>query len=156
MTKKGLLAAVLAALVMGGVFAQENSRHIKPTFGMGFFSGSFGGSSETLLANFIDVDFVNSFGLTLGLQSAMAWNDNIAEMHTFFGVGFTHVAPQWSAGLKLMSAAMINTGGLGIDANGTWWFMDNLGLTAAMSYYFNIGGISWNIFGLRLGISTRF
>jgi hypothetical protein len=155
--KKVVLGLVCALVLAGGLYAQENdSRHIKPTFGMGFISSEFASQSETLTATFLGVDFVNRFGLTFGLQTLMAWNNDMADIHTFYGAGYTFVAPQWSAGVKLMAAANMNTGGLGLDANGTWWFMENLGLTASLNYFFSIGDIDWNTFGFWIGASTRF
>jgi len=155
--KKGILGLVCAVILAGGVFAQENnSGHIKPTLGVGFIIGEFSGQSETLTGLNLDVDFVNSFGLTFGLQNTMAWNNDMADVYNFFGFGYTYVAPQWSAGAKIMYTAMLNTGAVGLDANGTWWFMEKMGLTATMNYFFSIGDIDWNFFGIRVGVSTRF
>jgi hypothetical protein len=47
-------------------------------------------------------------------------------------------------------------GGMGIDANGTWWFNEYLGLTGIIDYYFSMGSIDWNLFSIRVGISALF
>jgi len=157
MMKKVVLGLVCAMVLAGGAYAQENdSRHIKPTFGLGFVSGTFDSHSENLMATFLGVDFVNSFGLTFGLQASMAWNNDTAGMHVIYGAGYTFVAPRWSAGIKLMAASEMNTGGLGFGVNGTWWFMESLGLTLALNYLFSIGGTDWDMFGVWIGASTRF
>ena len=51
--------------------------------------------------------------------------------------------------------------GLGINADATWYFNEYLGLTGIGNFYLmNIGRPTqvnrWNIFSLRLGLSTKF
>ena len=176
--KKPVLLLVLAVVVAGGVFAQQarGGGYVKPTFGFGFTSfkveqqvnsgyppwwlwaQSTTSSSEkqSLFAVSLDVDFVNAFGLTFGLQSVMAWDDDVAGVIDLysFGVGYTFNASKWCAGAKLM-AVPYGAGGLGFDVNGTYWFNQHIGITGIGDFYFNLSGVDWTIFSIRVGISAR-
>jgi hypothetical protein len=89
--KKMGMVLVLAMLIAGGVFAQDNQGYIKPTFGPGFSTGKVQGYSATLTTLALDVDFVTTSGLTFGMQDAMAWNDEVgAEPFIAFGFGYTY------------------------------------------------------------------
>jgi len=156
MNRKFCFVLLVFMLVgMGGIFAQENSGFIKPTYSVGFAVGKMGGYSETLTALGLDVDFVNSLGITLGLQTLMAWNDDVgAEPFVAFGVGYTYTATKWDAGAKLMSVPY-GDGGIGFNANGTWWFRESIGLTGLLGHYTSLSSIDWSIFSLRLGVSMK-
>jgi len=161
--KKTVLLAVLAMVVAGSVFAQEQGEktgYIKPTWGIGFSSVTveYGGQSDTegLFALSLDVDFVNAFGLTFGLQTLMAWNDDVpAESLANFGLGYTYNANVWSIGGKLMAVPLMN-GGIGLDINGTYWFNRNIGITGIMDIYFTASDIDWVAFSMRAGVSAKF
>lgn len=47
-------------------------------------------------------------------------------------------------------------GGLGFNVNGTYWFLKNLGVTGTVEdYFFPFGPTGYNLFYVRLGISTK-
>jgi hypothetical protein len=146
-----LLAAVLGIVTAGGISAQEKRGYIKPTFGFGFavledYSG---------VAMSLDLDFVNSFGLTLGLQDLFVWNSDYVANPVAFGIGYTYNSEKWCAGAKLMAVPVepANVGGIGFDINGTYWVMENLGVTGLMDLYFPEDHIT---FSMRAGVSLRF
>jgi hypothetical protein len=154
--KKLILFLVLAVIAAGGVFAQEKQGYIKPTFSAGFSTGKVENFSTTLVSLALDVDFVSPLGLTFGTQSAQSWNGDVpASPFISFGLGYTYTTSIWSAGGKLI-AVPFGDGGLGIDANGTWWFNKYLGLTGIMDLYFTMSSVNWNLFSLRVGISSKF
>jgi len=165
--KKAVLLAVFAAVVAGGVFAQEQAGgrgYIKPTFGLGFAAyrteyRNQGSNTEGLFALSLDVDFVNTFGLTFGLQAVMAWSDDIPVLAMpVFGLGYTYSANVWCVGAKLMAVPLYNAG-LGFDINGTYWFSQNIGITGIMDIYFSVNdidGYERSVFSMRVGLSTRF
>jgi hypothetical protein len=156
MNKKLVLCSVLALIVAGGIFAQEKKGYIKPTFGIGFSVYSANNNSETFSTSSLDVDFVNSLGITFGLQNLMAWNDDLTLGLPCFGVGYTYTANIWSAGAKLMAVPLENDGGgIGFDFNGTYWFKDFIGLTGIMDIYFGLGNVSWKIFSMRIAASIK-
>jgi hypothetical protein len=158
--KKGKIVFVSLVFMLAGsigIFAQENGGYIKPTWSLGFVSATVEGYSEALAAIALDVDFINSFGLTFGLQPIMAWNGDGTFGMTNLGIGYTYTADKWSAGGKLMAVPFSEFGGgLGLDANGTYWFMEALGVTGILNLSFGLGDINWTIFSIRIGISAKF
>jgi hypothetical protein len=150
------LAFVFCVLVAGKTFSQENNGYTKPTFGAGVGIFSADENTEILTIIAIDVDFVNSFGLTFGLQSAMAWNNYIAPVPLITGgIGYTYTTNKWSAGGKLMFTPS-EGGGMGGNINGTYWFIRNLGITGTIdNYFFGFSPIGYNLFSVRIGISTK-
>ena len=169
MARKSLLVLVLTTLVATGAFAQtftgffadifnrEGSGYIKPTFSLGFGAlseGRFGGYYDAAFAIGLDVDFVNNFGLTFGLQNIIFGRDQLGGfMLTAVGIGYTFDADVWSAGGKVMFCSYGGRIGVGINANGTYWFRDNFGFTGIMNVYFPRDTM---IFSLRAGVSFRF
>ena len=153
--KRAVFVLVLAACVAGGAFSQERQGYIKPTFSGGFSVVNIEGHTETLTALALDVDFVSAIGLTFGLQTAMAWNNDVGgDLFAAFGLGWTFGDTLWSAGAKIMAVPFYD-GGIGINANGTWWFNENVGLSGILDLATNLGYIDWTLFSLRIGISTR-
>jgi len=169
-----LTALVFMAVCTGGVFAHEH--YIKPTLSFGgaritrrFENGSLGSDTFPLLPH-IDVDFVNFFGLTFGLQCGfLHWEERQDDgsgsysPHTEtkiqtivpFGVGYTYTTHRWSIGAKAMTFLWEGDRAFGYEINGTYWFRNRVtGLTAAFSYYDN--NKESRCYFLRGGISTRF
>jgi len=165
MKKTLLIFAVIMLIGTGYLFANEESSegsragssYIKPTYNVGFTTGSFEGESNTLTSLMLDVDFVISNGLTFGLQNAMSWKSGVGLYNLInFGIGYTYNADGWSAGGKLMSVPNeFLDGGMGFDFNGTYWFVENLGVTGGMNVFFGLGEFSWTFFGLRVGLSAK-
>jgi len=175
--KKTVLLLVLAMIAAGSVFAQEEQEaeqeavtpqaraektaYIKPTWGFGFSSLTLKGYNnnsytEGLFALALDVDFVTGIGLSFGVQTIMAWSNDIpATPLANFGLGYTYTANVWSVGAKFMSVPLLN-GGLGFDINGTYWFNRHIGITGIMDIYFTASDVDWSLFSMRLGISGRF
>jgi hypothetical protein len=154
-TKKTFFVVLLlAVLVVGGISAQEKKGYIKPTFGVGFFTAdSISGAALSL-----DVDFVNRFGLTLGLQDLMAWNSGEGIINPVgFGVGYTYDGRKWSLGGKLMVMPfeVLEDGAIGFDINGTYWFTENLGITGIMDIDF-LTEYDTTLFSMRVGVSLKF
>jgi len=150
---------VFCVLALGKAFTQDNKKeYIKPTFGagVGVFNTNMNDYTEILTVLALDVDLINSFGLTFGFQSAMAWNNYIAPISLLNGgIGYTYTANKWSAGGKIMFTAS-EGGGLGLNVNGTYWFLRNLGVTGTVeNYFFYFGPPGYNLFYARLGISTK-
>jgi hypothetical protein len=159
MKRKFVLLFLLGLTMVAGmgIFAQESTSYIKPTFGAGFSVLSGDLSSETFTTLALDVDFVTAIGLTFGLQTFGAWNDSMTSNLNAFGLGYTYNANIWSAGGKLMHIPFeLGGGGIGFDVNGTYWFKEYLGVTGIMDLYFGLGDISWTIFSMRVGISAKF
>jgi hypothetical protein len=151
-----LLLLVLMAVSMGNISAQEYEGFIKPTWSAGLSMLNEGGIDYTLTRLGLDIDFVHSTGITFGLQNTMAWNDDIgAALFAAFGMGYTYDAGMWCAGAKVM-AVPYEGGGIGINANGTWWFSESLGLTVIADYYLTMSDIDWKIVSIRAGISALF
>ena len=152
--KKALILFAFVFVCISGVFSQE--AYIKPTYSIGNISYAFNDDGETLTAIGVDIDYVNSFGLTFGLQGFMVWNSNIAETFVPIGIGYTYTANAFSVGGKIMVLSHQNQGAIGADLNGTFMFNKSIGITGAVSYYQSIGDTNdYSIFLLRLGISTR-
>ncbi|MDR1902905.1 MAG: hypothetical protein LBQ88_11565 [Treponema sp.] len=157
--KKGKIVFVSLVLMLvcaAGTFAQERKGYIKPTFGLGFGSASGGGSSISGMAMSFDVDFVNSIGVTLGVQNIFLFSDLGLNLHPF-GAGYTYDADNWSVGGKLMAVpTSLVDGGFGFDVNGSYWFNENIGLTGIIDLYFGTAGNGGTVFSLRVGVSTKF
>jgi len=161
--KKKVIFVFLILVIFGTVqvFAQQDKGYIKPTFSFGVLSlNPENGSKETMPGFAMDVDFVSSLGLTFGMQIVFGWNDNIAITNFPFGGGYTYTADSWSVGGKWMAVPPIdgNSGGMGFDFNGTYYFYKDIGVTAGLSYFFSIGaddGEKWKIFGFKAGLSAK-
>ena len=138
--------------------SSKTSSYIKPTYSVGFITGSFENESNTFTNLMLDVDFVVAGGLTFGLQNAMSWKTGIGLFNLInFGIGYTYNADGWSVGGKVMSIPNeFLDGGMGFDFNGTYWVKDNIGITGGMSILFGLGMFDWNFFGLRVGLSAKF
>ncbi|MDR3167740.1 MAG: hypothetical protein LBT93_07340 [Treponema sp.] len=147
--KQTAAAFVFGLVIIGGIFAQEKQAFIKPTFSFGFATAE----GETLAANAMDIDFINDFGLTLGLQGLFAWNNNVVANPVAVGLGYTYNAGKWIAGAKLMAVPLFDVGGVGIDVNGTYWWKENLGFTGILDLYFPKG---FTIFSLRVGVTFKY
>jgi hypothetical protein len=150
--KKVFVILLFAVMVAGGISAQEKKGYIKPTFGAGFLTAE----DISGMAVSFDLDFVNSFGLTLGLQDLMAWND-LGILNTVgFGAGYTYDARKWSVGGKLMfvPVEIIQDGGIGFDISGAYWFKENLGITGIMDIDF-LTESDVTVFSMRFGVSFK-
>jgi hypothetical protein len=154
--KKLIVCFVLTMVIVGGVLAQERQGYIKPTFGAGYANCEIGVNSENHFGMLsMDVNFVSSIGLTLGLQTAMLWNpDDEAHQLIAFGIGYIYNADDWSAGATAL-ASPFNDGGLGLNIIGTWWLNNNLGISGLFTNYFSFGDIGWNLLSIRFGISLK-
>jgi hypothetical protein len=150
--KKVFVIFIFAVAVAGGISAQERG-YIKPTFSGGFLSAD----DVSGAAMSFDLDFVNSFGLTLGLQDLMAWNDLGIINSVGFGAGYTYNARKWSAGGKLlfMPLEILQDGAVGFDVSGTYWLLENLGVTGIMDLAF-LTEYDVTIFSMRAGVSLKF
>jgi hypothetical protein len=152
MAKKFLFSLVFGALVVVGLSAQAKRGYIKPTYALGFATSDY----LTGMAMSIDIDFVNNFGLTLGLKGLFAWDSHFAANPVPFGIGYTYDGGKWTVGGKLMAVPfeVANVGGVGFDINGTYWLRENLGITGIMDLYFpkDIG----TVFSLRIGVSLKY
>jgi hypothetical protein len=159
MNRKFVLVLVLATASIGGVWgmaAQEYEGFIKPTFSGGLVARSNAGKDDTLYGVGLDVDFVHSTGVTFALQNTGQWNDDTGLLPlTSFGAGYTYDGGLWCAGVKAMTV-FYGYGGMGINAGGTWWFTESLGLTALADYCFSMGSVDWDIASIRVGISALF
>jgi hypothetical protein len=156
MNKKLVLFSVFVLIIAGSIFSQERKGYIKPTFSVGFSVVGADNYSETLPTLSLDLDFVNSFGITFGLQNLMAWNDNMTAGLPCFGVGYTYTANIWNAGAKLMAVPFQEFGGgIGFDISGTYWLKDFIGLTGIMDIYFGLGEVNWTMFSMRIGASIK-
>jgi hypothetical protein len=148
------LILVFGTLAVGGLFAQNRSIYIRPTLSVGFGHVSVdGGGDESGIASSFDVDFVNDFGLTLGMQSVIVGNSDGSVTATPFGAGYTYNAAKWCVGGKFMFVpTAYSNWGAGFDINGTYWFRENLGVTGILDLYFpkDVTAIS-----LRVGISYK-
>ena len=174
MAKKSLLVLVLAIFVVTGAFAQaftsilddilnrEGNGYIKPTFSLGFGAVSEGSSDRYFDAAFtigVDVDFVNNFGLTFGLQNIVFARGQFEHggdrgfMLTAAGIGYTFDSDIWSAGGKVMFSSYGGRFAAGFNVNGTYWFRENLGFSGILNVYFPRETM---IFSLRAGISFRY
>jgi len=160
-----LLAGFLFAEEAGsasGIPERKAEQFIKPTWSFGFGNYSmnegFGSFSEGFTNIGLDVDFVSENGLTLGLQSVMAWNNDIMGTRhlSALGIGYTYNTEKWCLGGKIMSVPVIESGGMGLDINGTYWLNPTFGITGIMDIYFSLGDVDWTIFAMRFGISTKF
>jgi hypothetical protein len=155
--KKYFAILVFAVLVVGGVSAQQKQAYIKPTVGIGFLSASGDYVDASGMATSFDIDFVNSFGLTLGLQDVIGWNDDAVINPVSLGAGYTYNAAKWSAGGKFMFVPVeaFQDGGFGFDISGTYWLLGNLGITGIMDLYY-LTEYETTIFSLRFGVSLKF
>jgi hypothetical protein len=139
-----------------GVFAQSGKGYIKPTFGMGVASASADGHTESGMALSFDVDFVNSIGVTLGVQNIFLFSDYGLNLHPF-GAGYTYTADKWSVGGKLMCVPTAAVdGGMGFDVNGTYWVNQYIGVTGIADLYFGMAGNGGVVFSMRVGASMKF
>jgi hypothetical protein len=152
MVKRIALIFVFVALLVGGLSAQEKRGYIKPTFALGFVTLT----DFTGVALSMDIDFVSRIGLTLGLQDVFAWNSDVGVANIIpVGIGYTYGREKWSVGGKLMGVPLelLETGGVGIDVNGTYWLKENLGFTGILDLYFPKDATT---FSLRVGVSFKY
>jgi hypothetical protein len=156
MNSKGFCFLLGLAVITGmGISAQEKEGYIKPTFGVGI---SFFESDVNFTTLSLDVDFIASSGLTFGLQTYGAWNNNIGTYSlTAFVLGYTYTASKWSAGGKLLHIPFEELyGSIGFDVNGTLWVKEYFGLTGIMDVFYGLGPIDWRIYSIRIGISAKY
>ena len=144
-----VLVLVIGAVFTAGVSAQES--YIKPTFDLGFMYVS-GGGGAGYLATGLSVDFVDSLGITYGLQAVLGLSSSPAS-YAAFGMGYTYNADVWCVGGKLMFAEV---GAIGFDASGTYWFAQGFGVTGTMDFYFSLVSGGGVLFSMRAGISRKF
>ena len=149
MKKRFFGALFFGIIITVGIFAQERQGYVKPTYGFGFLTAGdyFSGAAISL-----DVDFVSSIGLTIGLTNVFAWNSDMGVGAIPLGIGYTFEKNKFSMTAKLMGGYWILFGSAGIAINGTYWFRENLGFTALMDLYFPE---DLTIFSLRAGLSMK-
>ena len=158
--KKKISILVLVFMLLGtaGLFAQEAFGFIKPTLSFGMTNFKVEDYADHARTFAFDVDFVHKTGFTLGTQNTFSWRVDrmtTAENQIFaFGPGYTFDAGVFSLGGKLMIMP-IGLGGAGLNVNGTWWFMDSLGLTGLFDYYVNRSDQKWRIMSFRAGVSVK-
>jgi hypothetical protein len=153
--KMVLLILVFGTLAAGGLFAQDKSIYIRPTLSAGFgYVSVDGGGDDTGLATAFDVDFVNDFGLTLGVQSIIIGNSDGTLTGAPFGAGYTYDADKWCVGGKFMfvPGSFMSSWGAGFDISGTYWFRENLGVTGIVDLYFPEDTTAISV---RVGISYK-
>ena len=152
--KKALILIIFIFVCIGGVFSQEG--YIKPTFSFGNISVAFNDEGYSLTAVGVDIDYINSFGLTFGLQGFMVWNSDMAETFVPVGIGYTYTANSFSVGGKVMVLSFENQGAIGGDVNGAFFINSSIGFSGGVSYYQSIGDLNdYSFFFLRLGVSAR-
>jgi hypothetical protein len=151
--KKYFVVFLFAVLAAAGISAQERG-YIKPTYSLGFLAAEeFSGPAMSL-----ELDFVNSFGLTMGLSDLFTWEgDTWAFNPISFGLGYTYNANVWSLGGKIMTVPfeVVGDGGIGLNVNFTYWFKESLGVTGIM----DIAHLSYwdvSLFSMRAGISFKY
>jgi len=146
-----VLVLVIGAVFTVGVSAQES--YIKTTFDLGFmYASGFGGAGY--FATGLSVEFVDTMGITYGLQTGLGLGSFPYGL-TAFGMGYTYNADVWCVGGKLMFVP-VGVGGLGINASGTYWFGYGFGVTGAMDFYFSVASGGGVLFSMRAGISKKF
>ena len=146
----------LIFIIIGNISAQENRGYVKSTFSVGTTILDLTEDySENLAALAFDVDFVNIYGLTVGLHTLQAFNINIPPFSfVSFGIGYTFSSSNLSIGGKIMAVPYRN-GGIGIDINGTYWINEYMGFTGIFNYYISLASIKWNNLSARIGISCK-
>ena len=157
--KKLFLFLVLAIVLAGGAFAQNGQGFIKPTLGLGYFMGT--GDMDEIKGVMLsaDVDFVHSSGFTLGFGN---WHLNETQDNggnssiAGAGLGYTYATDAWCAGGKLLMS-LSSVALLGINANFSYWLIDNLGLGGMINLLFSLDDdISGSIFSIGVGVSLKF
>ena len=160
MKKMLLVVLILALISVGSIFAQSGEGFIKSTFGFGHCQ-VMPDSGDNMDVNvfFADLDFVNSFGLTIGIQGVMLWGgdlDSAAGVTEIpIGIGYTFARDKWCVGGKIMAAGFLVGGGakaFGFEVGGSYWFLSDLGVSTAFNMYFPEEVTVWV---LRAGISIR-
>ncbi len=151
MMKRILWICIFGLIVICGISAQEKQAFFRPTVAMGFASATSEGYTESGFAPSFDIDFVNNFGLTLGLSASMLGNAYGSYPIAPFGFGYTYDGEKWCAGGKLMFVTVGNWG-VGLDFSGTYWINNNLGITGIMDIFFPK---DITIFSLRVGVSYK-
>ena len=154
---------ILVVLCTGSLFAQEKRGFIKPTFGFGLTREmAKGGGGQNFLNFFVDVDFVNSFGLTFGLQgnflSSMGGMGGDGFPPTSFpslGAGYTYDGGNFNVGAKVVIFGIGDFGGLGPDISATWFFHKAAGLTLDVAWIINFGDGGGSILFAKAGVSIR-
>jgi hypothetical protein len=152
--KKYLIVFLFAIMAAGALSAQVKEAYIKPTYSVGFAASDiFSGPAMSL-----DIDFVNSFGLTIGLQDLVTWESDYGIVNSVgFGLGYTYDVNKWSIGGKLMTVPLeiAQDGGIGFNITGTYWFRENLGITGITDINFLFES-DITVFSMRVGISFKY
>ena len=153
MKKKGLLIVLLFMFIgIGSLFAQS-SGFIKPTFSFGLASARYSGwGSDSGIVGSFDLDFVNSMGLTIGVQ-AWTYDGDIDFSGTAGGVGYTYDGGSWCIGAKLMYGAIMDVVYFGSNVNGTYWLYENIGISGLIDLNFPK---DMTIIAVRVGVSMKF
>lgn len=160
--KKRMLFVVLILVVLGtgSLFAQEKKGFVKPTFGLGLVREmAKGGGGQNLGNFFLDVDFVNSFGLTFGLQGNFLFNtgDNGSPPTSYpsIAAGYTYDGGNFNVSAKVVIFGIGEFGGLGPDIGVTWFFHKATGLTLDLAWIPNIGEGDGSLLFAKAGVSLR-
>ena len=149
------LLLILTIVVIVTVSGQEKQGYIKPTASIGFSSYRSDIFNYNLATLALDVDFINIWGLTFGLQSVIAWSDKEILPLNNFGLGYTYSTNRFSIGGKIIAIPITISGGIGFNINGNYWFNKYIGLTGLFDSGFSLGTLGWEYYSIRIGVSTK-
>jgi len=153
---------ILVLLGVGTAIAQERQGHIRPSFSIGYFTGTgdfADGEGLNGISLAIGIDFVHSTGLTLVFHS---FHNNELQQYgehqsmNMIGIGYTHQADRWCAGANFV-VSLDDTAFLGLNINGTHWFMDRMGVSGYLNLLTSVEDeTSGSVIAFGIGISLRF
>jgi len=150
---------ILLAITVSGTgagFAQEG--FIKPAFIIGYLTGTGDLKELEGITLGVDVDFVHSSGLTLGISN---WHINELQedgghsSSNMIGLGYTYAVDKWCLGGKFM-VNLSSTALLGINANFNYWLSGNLGIGAIGNFLFSADDNEGSVISLAAGLSLKF
>jgi hypothetical protein len=127
---------------MGTVFAQENEGFIRISYTHGIhiispespFASVNDFRYKDRNGQTMEIDFVHSTGLTLGLSAMFLSADHGSYIFPVMGYfGYTYDAEKWCAGIK----GLVTGKHMGFNVNGTYWFYENMGFGVAFNVLFS-------------------
>jgi hypothetical protein len=137
-----LTISFFVLICTGTISAQQNKGFIRSTFshGIHFISSQ---SPYATPSDFrykdrngstMEIDFVHSTGLTMGLSAMFLSNDQGSFIFPVISVwGYTYDAGNWCTGVKMLVTAKH----LGFNINGTYWFIENMGIGIVFNMLFS-------------------
>jgi hypothetical protein len=162
--KKYISTLVLLVIVSTGVVFAQGS--IKATYNIGFLSAFSNSVSESGMGMAFDIDFVDSTGITLGLQFLSSFIDGFVIIP--FGMGYTYDWGKWCIGTKFMgvprwwlSSSMLVSadeicpwGGFGFDVSANFWLTQGIGVSGMFDIFF-LDDVKLKVIMAGVGISIR-